>query len=212
MSRLTPTSGNASLTLVAATALSALALTACSSMTPTREVSSGYAIVDIKGGPEIGHARIAEAVKVALQKNTSQVQISNGIPPSPLPEKAGRFQLVSPFKGTGLGALAGASAQVQVPVCEGALMTATARDTSMARYGESTTFFACVLPYQGGWSLNVYTTFAKSSGAFSAEILGATMSRTVVGDTSQFIPRTIAAMVESVKATGATATLVEAYP
>jgi hypothetical protein len=41
-------------------------------------------------------------------------------------------------------------------------------------------------------------------------VLGATLARTVVGDSSQFIPRTIAAMVDSVKATGAASTLVEA--
>jgi hypothetical protein len=34
----------------------------------------------------------------------------------------------------------------------------------------------------------------------------------VVGDSSQFIPRTLAAMVDNLKAAGATATLVEAYP
>lgn len=148
-----------------------------------------------------------------MQKNMSQVQINNGIPPSPLPEKAPRFQLVSPFKGSNLAALAGASGRsLQVPSCEGSIMTANARDTSMSRYGEGTTFFACLMPYQGGWSLNVYTTFAKASGAFSAATLGATLARTVVGDSSQFIPRTIVAIVDNVNATGATAKMLEAYP
>lgn len=190
-----------------------LTLAACASATPTRELSSGYAVFDIQAGPQIGPARIAEAVKLALQKNMSQVQISNGIPPSPLPEKAPRFALVSPFKGSGLAALAASQGQsLQVPTCEGAILTANARDNSMARYGEGTTFFACVMPYQGGYSLNVYTTFAKASGGFSAATLGATLARTVVGDSSQFIPRTIAAVVDGVKATGAEVTLIEAYP
>jgi hypothetical protein len=188
-------------------------LAGCASTTPTRELSSGYAVFDVKAAPEVGHARMAEAVKTALQKNMSSVQIVNGIPPSPLPDKAPRFQLVSPFKGSNLGALAAASGQsLQVPTCEGAILMTNARDTSMARYGEATTFFACVMPYQGGYALNVYTTFAKASGSFSAATLGATLARTVVGDSSQFIPRTIAAIVDSVKATGATVTLVEAYP
>jgi hypothetical protein len=68
------------------------------------------------------------------------------------------------------------------------------------------------MPYQSGYALNVYTTFTKASGAFNAATLAATMTRTVVGDSSQFIPRTIAQMVDSVKATGAGVTLVEAYP
>lgn len=196
------------LSIVAAAALA----TGCASTTPTREISSGYAIFDIKAGPDIGAARIAEAVKTALQRNTSGVQIVNGIPPSPLPDKPPRFTLVSPLKGN-LAALAAASGQsLQMPTCDGAVMVANARDTSMSRYGEGTTFFACVMPYQGGHALNVYTTFAKASGAFNAATLGATLARTVVGDSSQFIPRTIAAIVTAVEATGASVTLVEAYP
>ena len=188
-------------------------LAGCAATTPTRETSVGYAIYDIQAAPEAGAAKIAEAIKVALQKNTSRVQLSNGIPPSPLPEKAPRFQLVSPFKGSNLGALAAASGQsLQVPMCEGATLTANARDSSMSNYGEATTFFACLMPYQGGYSLNIYTTFTKASGMISAATLGATLMRPFVGDSGQFIPRTIAQIVEGVQQTGATVKLVEAYP
>jgi hypothetical protein len=198
---------------LAMAALAALGMAGCAGITPTREVSSGYAVFDVKAGQDIAAARIAEAIKTALQKNMSQVQIVNGIPPSPLPDQAPRFRLVLPFKGSGLGALAAASGQsLQVPTCEGAVLTANARDTSMARYGEGTTFFACLMPYKGGYALNVYTTFAKASGAFSAATLGASLARSVVGDSSQFIPRTIAQMVEAVKSTGADVRLQEAYP
>jgi len=58
----------------------------------------------------------------------------------------------------------------------------------------------------------VHTTFTKASGAFSATTLGATLARTAVGDSSQFIPRTIASMVDHIQATGATVSLIEAYP
>jgi len=185
----------------------------CASTTPTRETSAGYAVYDVKAGPDVGSARIAEAIKVALQKNTSRVQIVNGIPPSPLPEKAPRFALVSPFKGSNLGALAAAAGQsIQVPSCDGAILTANARDSSMATYGEATSFFACLMPYQGGYSLNVYTTFSKASGSFNAATLAATLARPLVGDTSQFIPRTLGQIVAGVQQTGATVTLLEAYP
>jgi len=187
-------------------------LAGCGTTTPTREMSSGYAVFDIKAGPDVPASKIADAVKTALQQQTSGVQIVNGIPPAPLLEKAPRFQLVSPFKGN-MAALAAASGQsVQAPTCEGAIVTANARDTSMSRYGEASTFFVCVMPYQTGYSMNVYTTFSKASGAFSAALLGATLARTVTGDSSKFIPRTIAAVVDGVKATGATVTTVEAYP
>ena len=76
------------------------------------------------------------------------------------------------------------------PEVGGAILTANARDSSMAAYGEATSFFACLMPYQGGYSLNVYTTFSKASGSFNAATLAATLARPLVGDTSQFIPRT----------------------
>lgn len=195
-------------------ALSAIAILAgCASTTPTVETTPGYAIYDIKAGPGVTHSHVAEAVKTSLQKSMTAVQITNAIPPSPLPDKAARFQLVSPFKGSNLAALAAASGQsLQVPMCEGAIMTAQAGDSSMRRYGEATSFFACVMPYQGGWSLNVYTTFRKTSGAFNAQTMAATLMKPLTGDSSQFIPRTINSMVEAVRATGATVTLVEAFP
>lgn len=198
--------------LICTIALGAL-VAGCASTTPTRETSAGYAIYDIKAAPEVGGPQIAEAIKVALQKNTTRVQINNGIPPSPLPEKAPRFALVSPLKGSNLGALAAASGQsLQVPTCEGATLTANARDGSMASYGEGTSFFVCLMPYQGGYSLNIYTTFSKASGSFNAATLGATLVRPLVGDSSQFIPRTIRQIVAGVQQTGATLALLEAYP
>ena len=201
-------------TILAITVLGAVVATAgCGSATRTREVSSGYAIFDIKAGPEVRTTQVVDAIKTGLQKGTTQVQINNAIPPSPLPEKAPRFQLVSPLKGSGLVALAAASGQsLQVATCEGAIMTANARDVSMGQYGEGTTFFACLMPYQGGYALNIYTTFTKASGAFNSAVMAATLMRPLVGDSAQFIPRTIGYMVEGVKQAGATVTMVEAYP
>jgi hypothetical protein len=200
-------------TLRAAHVVALFILAGCASTTPTIETSPGYAIYDIKAPAGVTNAQIAEAVKTALQKNLSAVQVTNAIPPSPLPEKAPRFQLVSPFKGSNLAALAAASGQsLQVPTCEGSIMTAQASDTSMRKYGEATSFFACVMPYQGGWSLNIYTTFRKSSGAFNAQTLAATLTKPLTGDSSQFIPRTVNSMVDAVKATGAAVTLLEAFP
>jgi hypothetical protein len=185
----------------------------CTSLTPTKETSVGYAIYDIKVSPEVGGAKIAEAIKVGLQKNTSRVLISNGIPPSPLPERAPRFQLTSPLKGSTLGALAEAQGQsLQVATCDGATLTANARDSSMSRYGESTTFFACLIPYRGGYSLNIYTTFTKVSGSVTVATMGATLMRPFVGDSGQFIPRTIEQIVDNIRQTGATLTLVDVYP
>jgi hypothetical protein len=60
--------------------------------------------------------------------------------------------------------------------------------------------------------LSIYTTFAKASGAFNAATLGATLARTVTGDSSQFIPRTINDILKALQTAGATVTLLEAYP
>ena len=194
-------------------ALAAMLLAGCASTTPTVETTPGYAVFNIQGAPGVGHAQVVEAVKVGLQQRMSAVQIANSIPPSPLPEKMPRFSMVSPFKGSNLAALAASSGQdMQIPVCDGAIMTARAGNLSYASYGEATSFFACLMPYQGGWSLNIYTTFKKASGAFSTQTLAATLVRPLTGDSSQFIQRTIRDVVESVKATGATVTLVESYP
>lgn len=188
-------------------------LAGCASTTPTVETSSGYAVFDIKAVPSVSSVQIAEAIKTGLQKNASKVQVINGIPPSPLPQQAPRFQLVSPFKGSSLAALAAANGQsILVPTCEGSIMTINARDGSMSKYAEGTSFFVCLMPYQGGYALDIYTTFTKSSGGFSAATLGATLARAAVGDSSQFIPRTIAEIVNSVKQTGAIVTMTEAYP
>ena len=198
---------------IAAVSSLLFALLGCASVTPTQELRSGYAIFDIKPGPDATSASIAEAVKVALQANLSQVRIEYGIPPSPLPDKAPRFQLSSPFKGSRLEALAAASGQsLQVANCEGAILTAHGGNTSMRQYGEGSTYFACLMPYQGGYALNIYTTFSKASGAFNTQTLAATLMRPVVGDSADLIPRTISQIVEGVKKTGSTVTLVEAYP
>ncbi len=82
----------------------------------------------------------------------------------------------------------------------------------MRQYGEGSTYFACLMPYQGGYALNIYTTFSKASGAFNTKTLAATLMRPVVGDSGDLIPRTISQIVEGVKRTGSTVTLVEAYP
>ena len=49
----------------------------------------------------------------------------------------------------------------------------------MVRYGEGNTCFVCLMPYRRGYATDVYTTFAKASGGFSAATLGTTLARTV---------------------------------
>jgi hypothetical protein len=101
---------------------------------------------------------------------------------------------------------------MKMPSCEGAMLTLNASNEAMAKYGENTTFFLCVQPYTEGYWLTVYSTFSKASGAISPTILGADLARAFVGDSSQFVPRTVNDVIASVKTTDASVTVLEAYP
>lgn len=101
---------------------------------------------------------------------------------------------------------------MRVPSCDSAVMTVNADDRSMQQYGENTTFFLCLQPYTEGYHIDIYTAFSKQSGGFNAATLGATLARSVVGDSSQFLPRTINDVISEVESTGAQVNLVEAYP
>jgi hypothetical protein len=190
-----------------------LILVGCASVTSTIETQTGYSIYDVKPAEGVTASKIGDAIKVALQKNMNRVQLTNMIPPATFPEKPGRFQVSNPLKGTAFGALAAQSGQsLEIPSCEGSLLTATAQNTSMSRYGEGNVFFLCLLPYQGGYHIDIYTQFKKRSGGISPQALGATLARSVVGDSSQLVPRTINAVVESVEAAGGKTKLIEQYP
>lgn len=198
--------------LVLAAAM-AVTLSGCATTTPTVERESAYAIYRIAPAAGTTSTQLSQAVQTALQKNTNRVQVSRGIPPSPLPETPQRFQVVNPFAGSALGALAAQSgAHMQLATCEGALVTATAHDTSMSDYGEGTTFTTCLWQYQDGYHLDIYTSFTRSSGGFSPDMLGAMLARKVVGDSSQFIPRTIKDIIAGLESTGSQVSLVEQYP
>ncbi len=187
--------------------------TGCASITQTTEREVGYAIYQVTPGDGATATQIAQALQSALQKSTSRVHINRGIPSSPLPEVAPRFQVVNPFAGSNMAALAARSgADLRIPTCEGALVMATAESTGMAEYGEATSFSVCLWQYQRGYHIDIYTSFNKASGGFSPEVLGATLARKVIGDSSKFIPRTIENIVSSVEKTGSKVTLVEKYP
>lgn len=89
---------------------------------------------------------------------------------------------------------------------------ATAQNTGMSEYGEGSSFAACLWQYQGGYHIDIYTSFRRSSGGFNPEMLGAMLARKAVGDSSQFIPRTINDIVDGVEKTGSQVTIVEKYP
>ena len=90
------------------------------------------------------------------------------------------------------------------------LFSATSNDDFQG--SENTTFFVCLLPYQAGYHMDIYYTFTKVSGGFSPEMLGKSLANSLVGDSSQFIPRTISALESAAQKSGGTLKIVQSYP
>ncbi|MCP4989392.1 MAG: hypothetical protein GY928_26035 [Colwellia sp.] len=189
----------------------ALGLVGCksTSLTKTKETKRSYAVYDLKVPKEVSSSDMASAIKTALQANTSSVKITEDLPPYPLPKESPRFQLVNPFgSNSALSALSGGA--IKLPTCDGALIYAQAADSSMNSHGENTQFYTCLWQYEDGYHIDVYTQFEIESGGL--ENLGKDLVRGVMGDSSQFIPRTIASIRDNLKALNAEANLVTAYP
>ncbi len=195
---------------VALAVVASLSLVGCksTSLTETKETKRSYVVYDLKVPEGVSSSDMANAIKTALQSNTSKVKITEDLPPYPLPEKSPRFQLVNPYKNTNLAALVGGD--FKIPSCDGALVYAQAADSSMASYGENTQFYTCLWQYEGGYHVDVYTQFDIKTGGLSN--LGVDLIRGVMGDSSQFIPRTISSIKSNLNALNAEATIVTAYP
>lgn len=99
---------------------------------------------------------------------------------------------------------------MQKTSCEGAAIQATSHRPFAG--AENTTFFVCLIPYQKGYQLDVYYKFIKVSGGLSTQAMGSALAQSVIGDSSQFIPKTIAALEQAVKDSGIQPQLVDSYP
>lgn len=191
--------------------LTTVGLVGCqsTSLTETKETKRSYAVYDLKVPEGVSSSDMAKAIKTALQANTSSVKITEDLPPYPLPKESPRFELVNPFgNNSALAALAGGA--VKLPACNGALVYAQAADSSMNAHGENTQFYTCLWQYDGGYHVDIYTQFDISTGGLAN--LGKDLVRGVMGDSSQFIPRTILSIKNNLKELNADSTLVTAYP
>lgn len=185
----------------------------CASITPTKEVVEGFKIYDIQTHSTSSALtlQLSSNLKEVMQKNAKDVQVNNSIPPATLPEKPGRFELTNPFKNAqGIMALAGKQSSIKIPSCEGAVIEATSHNPFAG--AENTMFFVCLIPYQKGYHMDVYYRFDKVSGGISTKALGSVLAQSLVGDSSQFIPRTIAALEDAVKSAGMQPSMIESYP
>lgn len=177
--------------------------------TPTTSIENGYAIYNIEA-PFNKHNEITKAITEGAKTHTSEIRVKKEIPPHPLPQYPGRFQLTS-IKLTGNFAALAANFPKQ-PSCKGSMMDINAVNTGMSSYGEETRYFMCLMPYEGGFHLDVYTTFTIKTGGFSTRTIGADIARSMIGDSSQFMSKTLNSIVEKVNETGLKMSVVEVYP
>lgn len=187
-------------------------LAGCGSLTPTREVVEGYKIYDIQTAYSSALTfQLASSLKNTMQTRAKEVKFNNSLPPATLPDKPKRFEVIEPFQSTGLGAFMAMSGQkIRVPRCEGSVIDAITHDSFAG--AEATTFYVCLIPYTKGYHMDVYYSFTKVSGGFDVDAMSRSLATAIAGDSSQFIPHTIAALEDAVRTAGVEPAIIEQYP
>ena len=164
-----------------------------------------FAVYDIRA-PDASLAGIQQAALDAIRLYARNASIREGLSPSPYPEVPTRMQLQE-------------TGGTPRATCEGALANIGGLDTSMAKYGESTSHRACVFPYAGGYRINYLAIFGQRSGVGSANpgVLAGMMGRLLtnavgLGDSSKFINTVMDRMESNLKDAGITYKLIEIQP
>jgi hypothetical protein len=189
-------------------ALVLVLMTGCSSMTPTQQTEASFVIYDVTP-TTLNSSQLLEAITQAVQKNQSKVSVTRDIQTGELPAKLPRFTLKDPFANSNMGALMAAQGQTfKRPLCENSILTLGSGNNSA---GSSTSFFLCVMPYQAGYSINIYSTFSSTSGGLSVDALGAALAKSVVGDASQYIPRAMNDVRLAAEGLGGKVTVIDSY-
>lgn len=169
-----------------------------------------YRIFDIKTDAE--RSVVAEAASDGLGRNVNDAQEANPIPTSvDLPEKAGRFTLAEPFKGSGFAALVAAGGQlgVKIATCDGAAWTAKANRSITGQSELNLT--ACLFQYKEGYHLDLYATFTKKEGGIME--LSRKMSSAMVGTPEEWTEKTFLDIVRKIReVTNADINYIEGYP
>jgi hypothetical protein len=105
-----------------------------------------------------------------------------------------------------------------IPNCEGSSFTVSSSDNSMARGGETASYMACGFAYQGGFRVNFYSHFNKTSGGAAGLLSGMTIAKVItraVGlntDPQDFIEASIKKMEELFEKNGWVYQIVEMQP
>ncbi|MBC8740415.1 hypothetical protein F6X40_27545 [Paraburkholderia sp. UCT31] len=209
--------------LLAAVALSTLALTGCGGMNSylaeRRETTEMYHIFDARGAASVD--TVIKAATDGLTRNTNAVSTDRPLnlhASKTLPKTPGRFDVVDvadAFKGTGMGAMLALSQNnagmrgLKQAKCDGAVWTAKAvRDITGSNRLD---LYVCLYQYAGGYQLDMYADFIKAEGG----VMGFTrdIAYGIAGTPEQWVNKTIVDTVRSVEqATHAKVTHVEGQP
>lgn len=142
-------------------------ITSCASVAPTTETYTGYRIYHVSSDYNLTQVR--DAVLNAAKELNNNAQITNGIPPYPLPEKPGRFQIKD---------MAFGPVTMQFPQTPGA--TISVRSSNDNGSAEKMNWVAGVYPYKDGYSIQIVMTASYQRGTsdiFNPVALGAAMGR-----------------------------------
>lgn len=207
MNALTRTRSSAAILVLGA------ALTGCSTLTPTYETQEAYVVIDGESIPTLAKTeKLLTDITVAMKSQVSSVRSARSIPPNPLAKVPGNFSMKDITGGSGLSVIAQASGMsLNQPQCDSPILTLRSDDSSLSHYGEHSRFFVCVMPYSKGFRTAVYASYTRASGGISAEVIGASIGRVLVGDGSQFIPRVMDEVKNAITSNLARVKVVQSY-
>lgn len=175
-----------------------------------RQTIEYYRIFDIK--TTASRQAVAKAARSGMARNVNNVQEAMPIPNGAgMPERAGRFKLVSPFAGTTFAALAGGAGMLapRVATCDDAVWTARAERRIASSNDLHLT--ACLFQYRDGYHLDLYAVFNKQEGGLLQ--LSRDMASAMAGTPEEWTEKALLDIVRSVRAgTGAEIVLLEAQP
>lgn len=192
-------------------------LSGCASTTPTVTSKTAYVVYDAKGDSSITYQKVMNAFVSGSKEYLTNANVQENPPPYPLPEKPGRFQSQQMSDMQGMGSVAslmalGGAAVPNVVSCHGASARITGNDNSFSGYGKSAVYTFCLYPYQGGYQINVISTYTSQSG-FVADpaVLGAQLAGAIVGSPSKFIEKTFGNEKAALESAGLKVTVVDSF-
>jgi len=182
-----------------------LGLQACASTAPTVETYSAYRIYFVPNDYTLSQVR--DAVVNAVKADNENASVVNAFPPSPLPDKPGRFVM----KESQFGPFS-----MQFPQMPGA--TVSIQSNKNVGSAESMNWMVGIYPYERGYSVQMVMVARYRRGVsnpFNPVELGASLGRELAYKQSGGIEKRIEHWFESLVnkvESGVHMTLVDAYP